>query len=138
MVSFSRIFLFFGLLLGCGIFPFSMDGQVLADPELCSLFESDDLRQPDYSSPLKTTSREIDIVFSFGFLLYKTCISSQDTPSCVFTPSCSEYAVQAIKKKGLIVGWLTTFDRLSRCHGLVRPTDYPFDHEKQRFYDPVE
>ncbi|PID91963.1 MAG: membrane protein insertion efficiency factor YidD [Bacteroidetes bacterium] len=74
---------------------------------------------------------------SLGFLFYKTFISSQDTPSCVFTPSCSEYALRSIQQKGLVLGWLSAFDRLSRCHGLVGHQHYPFDEEKMRFYDPV-
>lgn len=138
MASFSKAIFFITLMLCSGISPLTLQGQVLADPELCSLFDSRDTLQPDYSSPLKNSSRETEIIFSFGFLFYKTFISSQDTPSCVFTPSCSEYAVQAIREKGLIVGWLYSFDRLSRCHSLVHMDHYPFDNEKKRFYDPVE
>ncbi|ARU16866.1 membrane protein insertion efficiency factor YidD [Croceicoccus marinus] len=37
-------------------------------------------------------------------------------PSCRFTPSCSEYAIQALRKHGAIKGgWLAT-KRLLRCH----------------------
>lgn len=37
-------------------------------------------------------------------------------PSCRFSPSCSEYAIQALKKHGAIKGgWLAT-KRLLRCH----------------------
>ncbi len=138
MTSFSKAIFFSGIVLISGIFPHSVKGQGLADPELFSLFAEKDTLQTDYANPLKNSSRETEIIFSFGFLFYKTFISSQDTPSCVFTPTCSEFAIQAIKKKGLVMGWLYTFDRLSRCHGLVRPAHYPFDNEKKRFYDPVE
>jgi putative component of membrane protein insertase Oxa1/YidC/SpoIIIJ protein YidD len=73
-----------------------------------------------------------------GFLVYKTFISSQDKPSCVFTPSCSEYALESIRTKGLVLGWLNAFDRLSRCHGLVHHKHYEFDIEKMRYSDPLE
>ncbi|WP_375196986.1 membrane protein insertion efficiency factor YidD [Sphingobium sp.] len=37
-------------------------------------------------------------------------------PSCRYAPSCSEYAIQAIRKYGAVKGsWLAT-KRLMRCH----------------------
>ena len=37
-------------------------------------------------------------------------------PCCRFEPHCSEYAIQAIKKFGIMKGlWITAF-RLLRCH----------------------
>ncbi|PCJ11351.1 MAG: hypothetical protein COB04_19250 [Gammaproteobacteria bacterium] len=35
--------------------------------------------------------------------------------SCLFEPTCSEYAVQALRKYGLIQGWLKSINRISRC-----------------------
>lgn len=112
--------------------------QSLVDEELTGLFDRNDTVKQDYVSPLREADNDISVIASAGFLFYKAFISSQDNPSCVFTPSCSEYAVEAIRKHGLIVGWLKAFDRLSRCHGLVNPAHYPFDIEKQRYYDPVQ
>lgn len=71
------------------------------------------------------------------FVVYKVFISSQDYHSCVFTPSCSEYAVQSIDKQGFIKGLFDSLDRLTRCHGL-RSGDYPFDPERKRLIDPVK
>ncbi len=112
-------------------------GQSLADSELKTLFSTADTAHRDYTEPLREAKNEVDITISATFLFYKTFISSQDMPTCIFIPSCSEYAVQAFQKKGIIMGWLSTFDRLSRCHGLARPEHYPFDINKKRFYDPV-
>lgn len=120
------------------IFVFELNGQPIADQELKTLFTSADTEHQDYAKPLRKSENEIDITISTVFLFYKTFISSQDMPKCIFTPSCSEYAVEAFQKKGLFIGWLSTFDRLSRCHGLVKPDHYPFDFEKKRFYDPVK
>jgi hypothetical protein len=37
-------------------------------------------------------------------------------PSCVFYPSCSEYAKEAIKKYDVIKGVRLAFFRILRCH----------------------
>jgi uncharacterized protein len=94
--------------------------------------------KPAAQSP---SSFEMEAQSKFGiittaFYIYKTFISSQDHMSCVFTPSCSEFALQAIQKQGLIVGSMNTFDRLIRCNGL-RPHDYVIDPRLQRLVDPV-
>jgi putative membrane protein insertion efficiency factor len=44
---------------------------------------------------------------------------------CVFEPSCSEYAVLAIKKYGLVIGGVKTIGRLRRCHFPNGGKDYP-------------
>jgi putative membrane protein insertion efficiency factor len=47
--------------------------------------------------------------------LYKTFLSPFFPPSCRFTPTCSEYAMQAVEKYGAIRGtWLGT-KRILRC-----------------------
>jgi len=112
-------------------------GQSLTDGELRTLFSAADTIHSDYAEHLREAKNEVDITISATFLFYKTFFSSQDMPTCIFTPSCSEYAIQAFQKKGIIMGWLSTFDRLSRCHGLASPYDYHFDINKKRFYDPV-
>jgi putative membrane protein insertion efficiency factor len=119
-------------------FVYRIHAQIIVDPELKSLFNNKDSIHSDHLQPLKNSKNEIEIVFSSAFFLYKELISSQDIPKCIFTPSCSEYAIEAIQKKGLIVGWLNTFDRLSRCHSFVKSDYYPFDVKKSRFYDPIQ
>ena len=37
-------------------------------------------------------------------------------PSCRFTPSCSIYAIEALRQHGLVRGCCLTIDRLLRCH----------------------
>ncbi|MFQ5707927.1 MAG: membrane protein insertion efficiency factor YidD [bacterium] len=48
--------------------------------------------------------------------LYQVFISPLFPPSCRFYPSCSEYAVQSIKKFGLLKGVWYTAKRISKCH----------------------
>ncbi len=113
-------------------------GQNFIDDDLTNLFEPAKPLKQDYTAQVKNAANDISTIVSVAFLFYKSFISSQDNPSCVFTPSCSVYAIQSIQKSGFVVGWLKTFDRLSRCHGLVGHHDYPFDTEKNRYYDPVQ
>ena len=47
---------------------------------------------------------------------YQLTISPYIGPRCRFTPSCSEYAMGAFKRHGLIRGFYLTFRRLLRCH----------------------
>lgn len=48
--------------------------------------------------------------------LYQYALSPFLGPSCRFTPSCSEYMVEALRRHGAIKGlWLGT-RRICRCH----------------------
>ena len=47
---------------------------------------------------------------------YRNCISPFTPPSCRFTPTCSQYAVEALKKHGPFKGLYLTIRRLLRCH----------------------
>jgi putative membrane protein insertion efficiency factor len=50
--------------------------------------------------------------------LYQNTISRAIPPSCRFTPSCSQYAYEAIEKYGIIKGGWLSLKRISRCHPL--------------------
>ncbi|WP_442790352.1 membrane protein insertion efficiency factor YidD [Nocardia sp. CDC153] len=47
--------------------------------------------------------------------LYRTYISPTRMPVCRFTPTCSEYAVTALRTRGLFVGLGLTAVRLAKC-----------------------
>ena len=47
---------------------------------------------------------------------YQRCISPMTPASCRFMPTCSEYAVEAIKKYGAAKGGLMAARRIGRCH----------------------
>ena len=59
-------------------------------------------------------------LFSFFLLVpiyfYRICISPLTPPSCRFTPTCSAYALEAIKKHGPIKGLYLAVRRILRCH----------------------
>ncbi|MCS7002442.1 MAG: membrane protein insertion efficiency factor YidD [Dehalococcoidia bacterium] len=47
---------------------------------------------------------------------YQRTISRVTPPSCRFTPSCSQYGVEAIEKYGVIRGGGLTIWRILRCN----------------------
>jgi len=49
--------------------------------------------------------------------LYRKYISPMKVrPCCIFVPTCSEYAMQAIEKYGALKGSLLALRRILRCH----------------------
>ena len=52
----------------------------------------------------------------FFIYLYQRFVSPLIGPSCRFTPTCSQYAVEAIQKYGPFKGVYLTIRRLLRCH----------------------
>jgi uncharacterized protein len=57
---------------------------------------------------------------------YKWAISPLFPPACRYVPTCSEYAMEAVERYGILRGGWMAFTRLLRCH--------PFVHGG---YDPV-
>lgn len=59
-------------------------------------------------------------VLAFPFILlvrfYQVCISPLKPPSCRFTPTCSQYAIEAIRKHGVVKGCWLAAKRIARCH----------------------
>jgi putative membrane protein insertion efficiency factor len=52
--------------------------------------------------------------------VYKSVVSPWLPPACRFTPTCSEYASEAIQEYGLLRGTGRALSRLLRCHPLHR------------------
>lgn len=47
---------------------------------------------------------------------YQGAISPLKPPTCRFTPTCSEYTLQAIMKHGIFKGTYLGIKRILRCH----------------------
>lgn len=58
------------------------------------------------------------LIFPFVLLIkfYQLFISPLTPPSCRFTPTCSQYGLEAFKKHGPIKGLYLTTRRILRCH----------------------
>ncbi|MDE6489654.1 MAG: membrane protein insertion efficiency factor YidD [Muribaculaceae bacterium] len=48
--------------------------------------------------------------------IYRAIISPALPPSCRFTPTCSQYAIEALRRHGPLRGSWLTIRRLLRCH----------------------
>ncbi len=53
-------------------------------------------------------------------MFYRRVISPMLRPSCRFLPSCSEYAIEAVHKRGIVVGGALATWRVLRCNPLCR------------------
>ena len=109
--------------------------QQTAYSKFYNFFEPE-VHHHDWSYQIKGADNEAKFVFSVLFLIYKEIFSSQDVDSCVFTPSCSVYAVESVKKHGIIYGIMDAFDRLTRCN--PAPKSFPIDPVTHKYYDPVQ
>jgi len=56
------------------------------------------------------------IIFKALIVFYRGAISPLFSPQCRYSPSCSEYAMQALEKYGPYKGMWLSLKRLSSCH----------------------
>lgn len=66
------------------------------------------------------TLKVIKQIFSAPLILlirfYQICISPLKLPTCRFTPTCSQYTLEAFRKYGPIKGFWLGLKRILRCH----------------------
>ena len=61
------------------------------------------------------------LTIAVPFLLikfYQYCISPMLGPRCRFHPTCSFYAIEALKTHGLLIGGWLSIKRIIKCHPL--------------------
>jgi putative membrane protein insertion efficiency factor len=51
---------------------------------------------------------------------YQRWVSPSLPPSCRYTPTCSQYAIEALEQHGLLVGTALAVWRVLRCHPFVK------------------
>jgi putative membrane protein insertion efficiency factor len=68
--------------------------------------------------------------FIYTIGLYRRYISPLLPPACRFTPTCSEYAVEAFSRKSTLTAIRMTLVRIAKCH--------PFHPGGYDPVDPVE
>jgi len=124
------------LLIQCFLFSFSIWSQNNSDISFFNSHFPISAEQENKS----TNQRDKNAIQSTGkvlFTIYQNLISSQDSHSCVFYPTCSSYCRHAIRSRGFLFGGIMTFDRLARCHGLS-PERYSIDMSRRKLVDNVD
>ena len=130
-----KVFIIFLLLVMIGNIPI----LCFAQEDLMDLhYNQFDVEDEDVSYRSHVSGRnEAQQVFAALFLFYKEFVSSQDVDACIFTPSCSVYAIESIKTLGVFEGLCNAFDRMTRCHAFGVDY-YPRHPHTHKAYDPVE
>ena len=65
---------------------------------------------------LKIFRRILALPFILLIRFYQNCISPLTPPSCRYTPTCSQYGLEALRKYGIVKGGWLTLKRVMRCH----------------------
>lgn len=74
-----------------------------------------------------------------GVELFRKYISPVDGPRCPMYPTCSSYALRALRKHGPLLGVFQTVDRLYREGDAAHEHGHPVTKWGYiRFYDPLE
>ncbi|HNP53651.1 MAG TPA: membrane protein insertion efficiency factor YidD [Ferruginibacter sp.] len=64
--------------------------------------------------------KQLNRILSFPFVLlirlYQLVLSPWIGPRCRFTPTCSQYGIEAFQKHGPLKGFWLTIRRISKCH----------------------
>lgn len=63
---------------------------------------------------------------------YKRCISPLLPNACIYTPTCSEYAMEAIQKHGVLKGTGLAIWRVLRCNPFMKGGYDPVPEPKKK------
>ncbi len=64
-------------------------------------------------------------ILTIPIRFYQVCISPLFPPACRYRPTCSQYALEAIKKYGPIKGLWLAIKRICRCHPFAKGGEDP-------------
>ena len=64
----------------------------------------------------KLIAKAVERVMLWLIAFYRHCISPLTPPACRYTPTCSQYAQEAIRKYGPFRGGWLALRRILRCH----------------------
>jgi putative membrane protein insertion efficiency factor len=67
-------------------------------------------------NPIRLLTSLLGLIFLVLIKIYQYLISPLLGASCRFTPTCSQYGLEAIKKYGPFRGFWLTIKRIAKCH----------------------
>lgn len=65
---------------------------------------------------MNPVSRLFVTILTAPIRFYRRFISPYTPPACRFTPTCSQYALEALQKHGPLRGFWLAVKRILRCH----------------------
>ena len=86
---------------------------------------------------IRSLHRLLVAVVLLPVMFYRRVLSPMKrTPSCIYLPTCSQYAIDAVKMRGILVGISMAVGRLLRCNPLFHGGYHPVsaarcDHHAQ-------
>ena len=89
------------------------------------------------SKGFKATLKKVAIApFVFLIRFYQVCLSPlKGGPSCRFTPTCSQYALEAFEEWGFFIGLALTVWRILRCNPFCKGGFDPVPKRKNKKSD---
>lgn len=108
-----------------------------AESELGFIMSNNPMQTMPKTSRSRIKFSGTNFIFVGAIRFYQLFISTQDRPVCNFTPSCSNFAVEAIRETGVLRGILLASDRLQRCNGMSI-SRYKVDYKSGILKDPIE
>ena len=78
------------------------------------------------------TKRPVSDFLVFIINIYRKTVSPLKLPSCRFTPTCSQYAVEAIRVHGALKGSLLSVWRILRCNPFCKGGYDPVPPKKEK------
>lgn len=65
---------------------------------------------------LKIVRKGATAILILPIRFYQLCISPMFPAACRFTPTCSQYAIEALRRHGPLKGGWLAVKRICRCH----------------------
>ncbi len=87
-------------------------------------------------SSTASTDSNLALVILGAHSVYKRFISNQDMSNCPYTPSCSQYMLEAVKKNGPL-GFVQGYERLKRCTAHEHGRNLYIKAANGKNFDPV-
>ena len=107
----------------------------------CAAVRGEDFSQTGVALEKTKSEGTFGFVSNFLFYCFSTFVSPVDDKECVFNPTCSRYAREAIEKYGFIEAYPLITARLLRCNNTAYSKGYYSAAKRSddiwKAYDPV-